>query len=128
LAPIVARPATTGYPLPPAVAGPSGVAKLFAVFDGFPQRGKAMSTLRGAEQDRFLEPGTPVRLAIVVNEDDRVTPQLGVVVHCWRDARWDQFRCYVAFVGVHWPDGELSEEPYIAKHFTSSLQPLESAK
>ena len=84
-----------------------------------------MSTLRSEEQDRYLEPGTPVRLAIIVNEDDRVTPELGVVVHCWCDGQSGLFRCYVAFVGAHWPDTEPSEEPYIAKHLASSLKTIE---
>lgn len=84
-----------------------------------------MSILRGAENDRFLTPGTPVRLAILVNEADEVTPELGRVVHCWREPGGGRHLCLVAFFGCELPEGEPEEEPRIIRHFSASLAVLE---
>lgn len=83
-----------------------------------------MTVLRGAERNRYLDPGTPVRLSILVNERDLLEPDFGVVVHCWQNNSEGVFVCYVAFFGEHFPTGEPSEEPYVLKHATSSLGDL----
>jgi len=80
-----------------------------------------MTLLHGAEEDRFLAPGTKVRLSILVDRSDYLEPDFGVVVHCWRAKLRDKFDCYVAFFGERFPNGEPPEELYLLRHAASSL-------
>ena len=67
--------------------------------------------------DRYLEPGTPVRLT---NHADGSWED-GVVVHCWLSEEMAVHDCYVAFFGQAIPEGTASGEalhPPIRLHFT----------
>ncbi len=77
--------------------------------------------------DRYLEPGTRVRLDSLVNDDDQNTCEFGVVVHCWLDAGIGMFDCYVAFFGGELPVGELAEAPYVLRYGATSLTVLRNA-
>jgi hypothetical protein len=77
--------------------------------------------------DRYLEPGTRVRLDSLVNDDDQTTPEFGVVVHCWLDAGIGMFDCYVAFFGDELPVGEPAEAPYVLRYGATSLTVLRDA-
>lgn len=79
------------------------------------------TSLRGAEDDRYLRPGTLVRLAITVNERHLIEPEVGVVLHCWRNPGRGKFDCMVAFVGEEFRAEGPIEEPYITSFAASSL-------
>ena len=83
-----------------------------------------MHLLLGTQDDRQLEPGTRVRLAIKVDGDGLVSPQAGIVIHSWRDDEADCFMSYVAFFGDELPQGKPTCEPYVLQHRASSLAQL----
>jgi hypothetical protein len=66
----------------------------------------------------FLPPGTQVRYDGL--EDGG--PEFGVVVHCWLDADFGFYDCYVAFFGSKTPEGRPPEKPYILRYASSSLK------
>ena len=74
--------------------------------------------------DRYLAPGTKVRLDSVFNDDDTITPEFGIVVHCWLSDEIDMFDCYVAFFGDRFPDGPPTEKPYVLRYAARSLTEL----
>jgi len=77
-------------------------------------------------QDCPIPPGTRVRLDAFVNDDDDLTSEFGVVVHCWLDDEIGMFDCYIAFFGSEYPDGKPPEKPYILRYSTTSLTVLPS--
>ena len=83
-----------------------------------------MYSLVGTQDDRYIAPGTGVRLAIRVDGNGMVTPQSGIVVHCWRDEDSSCFQAYVAFFGDDLPRGKPSSEPYVVRHKAISLLAL----
>jgi len=83
-----------------------------------------MYELLGTQGDRFIEPGTRVRLAIAIMDDGMVTPQPGIVIHCWRDEETSAFESYVAFFGDELPQGKPLDEPYIVQHKTTALETI----
>jgi hypothetical protein len=86
----------------------------------------ALYQLLGTQENRFLKPGTRVRLAIKLAGDGMVTPQSGIVIHCWLDKDANCFQSYVAFFGDKLPRGKPSNEPYIVQHKAISLEELPS--
>ena len=85
-----------------------------------------MTVFTGDEEDRFLRPGTLVRLAIKVNDSDMLEPDYGVVIHCWKNGSRDEFDCLVAFLGGTFPVEGPIEEPYLTTFAASSLAEIES--
>jgi hypothetical protein len=71
--------------------------------------------------DRFISPGTKVRLDSIVNDNDAPTFEFGIVVHCWEDEGIGAFDCYVAFFGDALPSGKPSEKPYVLRYAATSL-------
>jgi hypothetical protein len=84
----------------------------------------ALYQLLGTQKNRFIKPGTRVRLAIKLSDDGMVTPQSGIVIHCWQDKDADHFQCFVAFFGNTLPRGKPSNEPYIVRHKAISLEEI----
>lgn len=80
-----------------------------------------MARDEGIGKDRYLAPGTRVRLDAFVNDDDHTTPEFGVVVYCWLDKEIGMFDCYVAFFGAAFPDGKPDEQPYVLRYATVGL-------
>ncbi|RYY42440.1 MAG: hypothetical protein EOP59_10005 [Sphingomonadales bacterium] len=75
-----------------------------------------------SREDRFLAAGTYVRLDAFVNDDDTVTSEYGVVVHCWLNEEIGMHDCYVAFFGEQgFPEGEPDESPYVLRYGSISL-------
>ena len=73
-------------------------------------------------EDRFLPAGTRVRRDAFVNDDDHVTSEYGVVVHCWLDEQIRMYDCYVAFFGEDgFPADKPEERPYILRYAVTSL-------
>lgn len=72
---------------------------------------------RAPASDRFLPPGTRVRLDW--HGEERF--ELGIVVHCWLDGEIAAYDCYVAFFGDEFPSGRPSEKPYILRYAAVSL-------
>jgi hypothetical protein len=56
-----------------------------------------------------------------MDDDDLLTSEFGVVVHCWMDDQIGVFDCYVAFFGEDFPSGRPVEEPYILRYAAMSL-------
>jgi hypothetical protein len=75
-------------------------------------------------QDRYLSPGTRVRLDALVNDNDFETSEYGIVVHCWQDEELGFHSCYVAFFGNAMPEGKPSQKPYILRYAAISLKSL----
>jgi hypothetical protein len=75
-------------------------------------------------EDRYLAPGTKVRLDSLVNNNEEVTSEYGVVVHCWKDEAVGFFDCYVAFFGDAIPSGQPSEKPYVLRYAAITLVPI----
>jgi hypothetical protein len=71
--------------------------------------------------NRYLCPGTKVRLDSLRNGSDEPTSEYGIVVHCWEEAELDFFDCYVAFFGDGVPTGKPAEKPYVLKYAAISL-------
>ncbi|WP_255586815.1 hypothetical protein [Hephaestia mangrovi] len=76
------------------------------------------------KEDRYLSPGTRVRLDSLVDDDGQPTPEFGIVVHCWLDDGIGMFDCYVAFFGNALPEGKPSEKPYVLRYAATSLMVL----
>lgn len=76
--------------------------------------------------NRYIPPGTPVRLDNVVNcEDDSVHSEYGVVVHCWFEEEIDGWDCYITFFGKKPPTtGKPDELPYVLRYSAQSLEVL----
>lgn len=74
--------------------------------------------------DKYLAPGTRVRLDNHVNGDDAITSEFGVVVHCWLCEELQMFDCYIAFFGDDFPDGAPTEKPYVLRYMARSLTVL----
>jgi uncharacterized small protein (DUF1192 family) len=87
-----------------------------------------MCVLRGAEQNCYLKPGTPVRLAVLTSEDALLEPEVGVVVHCWHQADLERYFCIVAFFGRDFPEGAPIKEPHLVTHSSTSLAVLSMSK
>jgi hypothetical protein len=84
-----------------------------------------MTDTSGMERgDRYLAAGTRVRLDSLFNEDDTITEEFGVVVHCWLSDEIGMFDCYVAFFGDQFPDGQPTEKPYVLRYAARSLTAL----
>lgn len=84
-----------------------------------------MTMLRGAEKDRFLSPGSLVRLSIRVNECDMLEPEYGIVLGCWKNSSRGVFDCLVAFLGDAFPmEGRI--EPYLSTFAAASLAVIET--
>lgn len=83
-----------------------------------------MASDEGVGKDRYLAPGTRVRLDAFVNDDDHPTSEFGIVVHCWLDNEIGMFDCYIAFFGAAFPDGEPDEQPYVLRYATVGLAEL----
>ena len=75
-------------------------------------------------EDRYLHPGTRVRLDSFVNGNAQATSEYGVVVHCWEDQEHGFHNCYVAFFGNAMPSGQPTEKPYILRYAAISLTTL----
>jgi len=80
-----------------------------------------MTLLCGVEENRFLRPGTLVRLAVKVNNCDMLEPDCGVVIRCWRDSNSEVFECLVAFVGEDFRVRPLTADPYLSIFAATSL-------
>jgi hypothetical protein len=70
--------------------------------------------------DRFIAPGTPVRLTCHGKEGH----EDGVVVHCWWDEEIASYDCYVAFFGDRIPAGRPSQIPYVLRYASVSLSEI----
>lgn len=75
-------------------------------------------------EDRLIPPGTKVCLDSLVDDDDALTYEFGVVAHCWLDDEIGMFDCYVAFFGAELPDGKPSKQPYVLRYAATSLTVL----
>lgn len=71
--------------------------------------------------DRYLEPGTRVRLA----NHGEGTWEDGIVVHCWLSEEIDAYDCYIAFFGSAIPTGQPAGKPYVLRYASTSLTVLE---
>ncbi|MFW2342063.1 hypothetical protein [Brevundimonas sp.] len=80
-------------------------------------------------EDRYLKPGTPVRLSYYAGEDldAELTHEDGVVAHCWWDDELGGHDCYVAFFGDAIPSGKPEDTPYILRYAATSLTVLDVA-
>jgi len=85
-----------------------------------------MTVLRGVEEDRFLRPGTLVRLSIMVNDQALIEPDYGVVVHCWRNFSHSAYDCLVAFLGEPFSVEGPLQEPYVSTFSAHSLADIPS--
>lgn len=74
-------------------------------------------------EDRFLSPGTRVRLDGLSEEEGG--PEYGVVIHCWEDDEIHAYDCYVAFFGRTFPSGKPEEKPYVLRYAAVSLNVIE---
>jgi hypothetical protein len=79
--------------------------------------------------DRYLKPGTPVRLSYVAGEEleGELVHEDGVVVHCWWDDEIGAYDCYVAFFGDAIPSGKPEDKPNILRYAAVSLTVLDVA-
>lgn len=77
-------------------------------------------TLHG---DRYLAPGT--RVCLEHRQNDEISPEYGVVVHCWHDDQLQGYDCYVAFFGDGFPPTMPPEKPYILRYSASTLATIE---
>jgi hypothetical protein len=75
----------------------------------------------GIEKDRYLPPGTRVRHDVYWNDDEHLSSEFGVVVHCWFDDEMGLFDCYIAFFGDALPSDKPAEKPYILRYATVGL-------
>ena len=75
----------------------------------------------GAREDRYLAPGTKVRRDAYWNNDEHLTSEFGIVVHCWFDEEMGMFDCYIAFFGEALPPGKPADKPYILRYAVLSL-------
>jgi hypothetical protein len=73
------------------------------------------------KEDRYLSPGTKVRLDSLVNDEEELKSEYGVVVHCWLDKDIGVFICYVAFFGHAFPKEKPEEQSYILRYAAISL-------
>ena len=78
----------------------------------------------GVGEDRFLAPGTRVRRDAYFNDDEQLTSEFGVVVHCWLDDEIGMFDCYVAFSGDALPIGKPADTPYVLRYAATNLAEL----
>lgn len=84
-----------------------------------------MRDAHGAERgDRYLAPGTRVRLGDGVINDELIPAEFGVVVLCWQDEEFGFFDCYVAFFGDAIPAGKPKDVPYMLRYASTSLTAL----
>lgn len=73
------------------------------------------------QMDRYLEPGTKVRL---INHADGSWED-GIVVHCWQSEVIDAHDCYVALFGKCIPTGQPAVKPYLLRYASTSLAVLD---
>jgi hypothetical protein len=66
-----------------------------------------------------------VRRDAYVNDDEHVTSEYGIVVHCWDSDEIGQYDCYVAFFGDALPTGTPDEKPYVLRYAATSLTTTE---
>ncbi len=78
------------------------------------------------KEDRYLAPGTRVRLDSLVNDASEPTPEFGVVVHCWLSDALGMYDCYVAFFGSDFPSGKPDDKPYVLRYAAATLVVLDS--
>ena len=71
--------------------------------------------------DRYISPGTKVRLDSFVNSLDEVESEYGIVVHCWMNQTIGFYDCYVAFFGDEIPAAEPAEQPYLLRYAAAVL-------
>ena len=79
---------------------------------------------KGIGEDRFLAPGTRVRRDAYFNDDEHLTSEYGVVIHCWLDDEIGMFDCYVAFFGDGLPTGKPAKTPYVLSYMAASMAEL----
>ena len=65
----------------------------------------------------YLAPGTPVR-----HPD---TGEEGLVLHCWMNAEFQGWDCYVALFAGRRPDWRTDERPQILRYASTSLRVLD---
>lgn len=67
----------------------------------YPEAGSGSGMGETLLEDRYLKPGTPVRLTYPAEGDPegRLTFEDGIVIHCWWDDDFEGHDCYVAFFG-----------------------------
>jgi len=65
--------------------------------------------------DRYLRPGTKVRLDSLVNGNDEVTSEYGIIVHCWEEKEFAFYDCCVAFFGDAIPAEKAGRETLCAQ-------------
>jgi len=76
------------------------------------------------EEDRFIPPGSRVRLDSLVDENDQPISEYGVVVHCWFEKEMRMFDCCVAFFGEKFPEGKPTGEIYLLQYASAALTVL----
>ena len=80
-----------------------------------------MADESGSGKDRHLAPGTRVRRDAYWNDDEHLTSEFGIVVHCWIDDEIGMFDCYIAFFGDALPTDKPAVKPYILRYAAVSL-------
>lgn len=80
-----------------------------------------MADGNGLGEDRYLAPGTKVRRDAYWNDDEHLTSEFGIVVHCWLDNEMSMFDCYIAFFGDALPTDKPAEKPYVLRYATVGL-------
>lgn len=94
----------------------SGHCGLLDLGDTYPNRALGADIVASDSADRYLAPGTRVRRDTSFDGEDAVTPEYGVVVHCWANDGIEAYDCYVAFFGDRFPAGQPTEKPYILRY------------
>ncbi len=89
----------------------------------YPEAGSGSGMGETLLEDRYLKPGTPVRLTYPAEGDPegRLTFEDGIVIHCWWDDELGGHDCYVAFFGDAIPSGRPDSEPYVLRYASTSL-------
>lgn len=78
------------------------------------------------KSDRYIAPGTKVRLDSLLDENDSPQSEFGVLIHCWRDEVFSFYDCYVAFFGNEFPTAVPTEKPYVLRYASTSLTELDA--
>ena len=87
-----------------------------------------MSKDEGVGRDRYMAPGTRVRRDAFWNDDDHITSEYGVVVHCWLNDDIGMFDCYIAFFGSDFPEGKPAEQPYVLRYAAMGLAEMAASE
>ncbi|MDG2004019.1 MAG: hypothetical protein P8J20_11880 [Novosphingobium sp.] len=84
-----------------------------------------MESATSEKRDRYFAPGTRVRRDAIWDDDEQITSEFGVVIHCWLDDELGMFDCYVAFFGLALPSGKPAEKPYVLRYTAASLDKID---